>query len=222
MQLGNFMLRSLFLFLFVVFGAQAYANECPEKYRFVDFGVVGNDGVLRRGGTILRAFDENNTHLLVPSLTICLPVERLAKDGRSLPVPVAASVVFNLEVVKIGVTSLSVHTVQDAEADAVANATRHESVLAQPGTQTLRGENFLCASAAGRDDVSCQLVSPYEGDAPLVVYCSAQQCAMPVLGVNARLTGSATWPRNSVELDAVGHDVSTMVTRVFDFLGLRF
>ena len=48
--------RIIVALLLAVAAQQASAADCPPFYRFVDFGVEGPDGVLRRGGTIFRAF----------------------------------------------------------------------------------------------------------------------------------------------------------------------
>jgi hypothetical protein len=218
----NRMYQIALLLLFVVFSTQASAGTCPDRYRFVDFGLEGRDGVIRRGGTILRAFDESNTHLLLPEATICLSVERLATDGRALPVPVVSGIAFDLEVVEIGLATLKVAVVEDVEQVAAKNAEQHLLRLTQDGVRTTRGADFICASGHSYDDVSCQVVSPYGGEAALVVYCDVKTCEMPVLGVDEQLVATAVWPRGADTADAVGDEASRTVQRIFSFLETRF
>ena len=49
------MLRVIASVLFILFASQANAQSCPDYYRFVDFGLKGNDGVIYRGGPTFRA-----------------------------------------------------------------------------------------------------------------------------------------------------------------------
>ncbi len=208
--------------LVVLCASEASADSCPDRYRFVDFGLEDSDGIIRRGGTILRAFDLEGTHLLVPERTICLSVDEVARDGRGLPIPVVSSVDIDPKVTAIDLTELRLRAVKDVAAAAEANASLHHEKLAQSGTITTRGQNFLCASTNGTDDLSCQISTPYGGNVPLVIYCDAQLCEMPVMGRDEQLVGSAAWRREAADPGAAGIEISDKVQRIHDFLEEQF
>jgi hypothetical protein len=210
------------LFILTAFGGQASAQDCPDRYRFVDFGLQDREGVIRRGGTIFRAFDGQGAHLLVLGSSICLDVPEVATDGRALPIPVVSSVEIDLEKAPDGLTGLRVKTVKDVAATAQANATRHLAMLSQPGTITTRGESFLCASTVEGPYLSCQLLSPYGGNAPLVVYCDSEVCTMPVLVRDKQLVIEASWPRLELDPEAVSLAISGRVQRIHGFLEAQF
>jgi hypothetical protein len=214
--------KIVLILLLAAFATQASAGTCPDRYRFVDFGLEGRDGVIRRGGTVLRAFDENNIHLLQPQATVCLSVERLAVDGRALPVPVVSGVAFDLDIVEIGLTTLEIVAVEDVAQAGETNAEQHRLRLSQSNVRSIRGEDFLCAFAQNSDEVSCQVVSPYRTSAALVVYCDEQICRMPALGIDGQLIATAVWPRGTGAADAIGTEVSKTVRGIFSFLETRF
>ena len=196
---------------------QANAEACPPKYRFVDFGRESSDGVIRRGGTIFRAFDAGGTLLLVPEGTTCRAVEEMSKDGRLLPIPVVTGIAIDLEVAGPDVSDLRLTALADVAAAAERNAALHRDRLTQTGTITTRGTSFLCAAVPENDTVSCQLVSPYEGNAALVVYCDAQRCQMPVLVRDPQLSISAIWRRGASDPEALGPEITEKIQRIHDF-----
>lgn len=160
-------------------GNQAHAASCPDVHRFVDFGFTDNAGVLRRGGSIFRAFDVENRHLLIPEDTICLEVDELAKDGRLLPVPVVASIQVDLQIADLDMQELRLRSEKDVQAVAQSSVAAHQSTLKQEGSVSARGTNFLCVKPAEAATISCQFLSPYEVNAPLVIYCDATHCTCP-------------------------------------------
>lgn len=212
------MCKTLAAFLFVLFANAAFAEGCPPNYRFVDFGVEGSDGVLRRGGTIFRAFDGNGTALLLHDRSICRAVEELSKDGRALPIPVVSSVEVDLEVAGLDLAALQMIAVDDAVAEAEASAARHRATLALPDAVIQRGDSYLCAAAPETDAVSCQIISPYTAIAPLVVYCDARQCRMPVLARDENLAISAGWQQSTRDPAALAQDITGKVQNIYDFL----
>jgi hypothetical protein len=44
------MLKPIATLFFVLFAGQASAQNSPDFYRFVDFGIESNDGIMHRGG----------------------------------------------------------------------------------------------------------------------------------------------------------------------------
>lgn len=210
------MYKILATFLLVLFANAAFAESCPPNYRFVDFGRQDSDGVLRRGGTIFRAFDGNGIGLLLRDRSICRSVEELSKDGRALPIPVVSSVAVNLDVAGLEFTELQLMAVDDAIAEAEANAARHRATLAQTDAVIQRGDNYLCAATAGNDAVSCQIVSPYMAIAPLVIYCHVAQCRMAVLARDEKMIIAATWSR--AVRDPAAPDIIGKVQVIYDFL----
>lgn len=212
------MQKILAIVLFVFSTNPAFAEACPPSYRFVDFGVQGSDGVLRRGGTIFRAFDANGTGLLLRDQSICRQVDELSKDGRALPIPVVASVNVDLAVAGLDLTALQLATQDDAFTFAEQNAGPHRDRLALPDATTVRGDTYLCASSAESGATSCQIVSPYAAIAPLVIYCDAGQCRMPVLARDEKFVVSATWPSAATGPEALAQEIIGKVQTIHAFL----
>ncbi len=199
----------------------AHAQGCPDFYRFVDFGLVGNDGKTYRGGTTFRAEDFNGDALLIEEKTTCLPVSDIAKDGHGNPIPVVSSINYDPEKTGEDFDELQVSAVPDTGALATNNATSHQKRLGQDGVKITRGSDFLCASETVSKTLSCQLVSPYPGNIPLVVYCEFKTCTMPVLAINPMLHVSAQWSiENSLLLNpqSAGSKFARKVKQVHDFL----
>lgn len=212
------MYRILWAILLCLSAQGAFAETCPPSYRFVDFGREDSDGVLRRGGVIFRAFDENGTRLLLPERSICRAVEEVSKDGRALPIPVVASVGVDLAVAGLDLVDLQLVKYDDSIAEAEANAVLHRETLARPDTVTWRGDSALCVEATNTDRVSCQIVSPYVAIAPLVIYCEAGQCQMPVLARDEELAITATWDSDATSSEALAQEIMGKVQEIYDFL----
>ena len=155
---------------------------------------------------------------MIPERTICRMVQEVSIDGRALPIPVVSAVDVDPAVAALDVTQLRLAAMDDAAAAAEANAGPHRETLAQTGTIATRGANFLCASAEASTPVSCQVLSPYRNNAPLVIYCDARQCEMPVLVRDDQLSVSATWRRDATDPDAVGLEITDKIQVIYDFL----
>jgi len=212
---------ALLLWLMLLWAAPANAEDCPAFFRFVDFGQKDNDGVVYRGGSILRAEGYDGSNLLELERTECLPIRDIGKDGHGNPIPVVTSIQYSPEKTKINLTELGVSSVDDTNAAAEKNAERHRAMLNQPDAKVTRGSNFLCANSKEEDSLSCQVVSPYWGNIALVVYCDASQCRMPVMAVDKQVTVNAAWPRvtNTAGNDELtGSEVMEMTTKIHDFL----
>jgi hypothetical protein len=218
----NAMYKIAALLFLTALAGHASAQDCPNRYRFVDFGLQNRDGVMRRGGTIFRAFDGQGADLLIPERSICVKVADLATDGRALPIPVVSNIWIDLEKAPTGLTGLQLKAVEDVVAAAEANAELHLAKLNQPDITITRGQSFLCASEAGTPGLSCQLLSPYGGNAPLVVYCDAQSCTMPILGRDEQLIIGSSWHRVAVDPKAVGVEIAERVQGIHDFLESQF
>lgn len=177
------------------------AQTCPDYYRFVDFGLEDNSGVMYRGGTLLRAEGFSAEALLLENLTECLEVRDLAKDGHGNPIPVVESINYIPEITGTDLNTLRVSRVKDTELAANKNAEAHLSNVENAENATTKGENFVCVKPKSADMISCQLVSPYAGNNSLVVYCNANKCDMPVLAINEELMISTSWKSSNALLE---------------------
>jgi hypothetical protein len=196
-----------------------HAASCPDVHRFVDFGFTDSDGILRRGGSIFRAFDVDNKHLLIPEDTICLEVDELAKDGRLLPVPVVASIQVDMTIATLDMQELRLRSVKDVQAVTQANLAPHQTTLAQDGSISARGSNHLCVTTPNSDTISCQFLSPYQTEAPLVIYCDADSCTMPALARDTQVIVSAIWSRGeATKLETLGLEISEKLQSLYGFL----
>lgn len=197
------------------FGASAQAQSCPDFFRFVDFGQNDVNGV-SRGGTLIRVESLEGRSLIKRAETACGAAQFLASDGHGNPIPVVTAITFDPEKLSFDVSGLTVRRVEDSFALAEANAQKHRTTVAQSTAAKTQGDNHLCAGAP--QTTSCQLVSPLAPQAPLVVYCDAAQCQMPVLVLNDHIVISGSWPRKPNDLDATGRDVAAKLADITAFL----
>lgn len=220
--LETIMLRFFVFALVTFFASQANAHSCPDFYRFVDFGLTGNDGLTYRGGPTFRAENFNGELLLLEDRTICQDVIEVAKDGHGNPIPVVTSVDYNPEKTGIELQRLRISLVDDTKQTAEKNAEIHQSRLAKPASiVSTRGSNFLCVNDKETNHLSCQLVSPYSGNVSLVIYCDTQECRMPVLAMSERMLINAVWKSSDSFLsnpEIAGQEISETVQKIHDFL----
>lgn len=209
------LIAALFL---VLFAQTASAEACPDKYRFVDFGLKDSQGVLRRGGTIFRAFDTKNRHLLLRDSVICHAVEENAKDGRALKIPVVSRIEIDLSIAALGFTRLQMLASDDLTAVAESNAIPHRDTLSSADVTKVQGASYLCASSANSGVISCQVQTPYAPTVPLVIYCDAARCQMPVLGFNAKVIIDAEWKRTAIDAHTLGSEIMEKLQELQDFL----
>lgn len=213
--------RLIALLVSALWANLAAAQSCPDFYRFVDFGLESSDGVIHRGGPVFRAETLEGEPLLVMPETNCIQVRDISADGHGNPMPVVTS--FNYDPQKFGVSlvSLQISKVADAKAAAADSALPHQQDLAGGQMTATQGADFLCASPKAADRISCQVVSPYPGNAALVVYCDAAQCRMPALAVGERILVSAIWANEASSLNApedAGKRIITKVQKIHDQL----
>lgn len=214
------MLRTIALLVFIFCMNSANAQNCPDFYRFVDFGIKANDGLFYRGGTVFRAEGFEGQALLLSRETKCRDVRDISKDGHGNPIPVVTSINYDPGKTGIDLNELRLSRVDDTKIAAEKNADLHQQSLEYPDIVSTRGPNFLCASEK-QQALSCQLVSPYPGYIPLVVYCDFERCKMPVLAVSETLQVSASWDigaklSNSPEM--LGTEISNKAQQIHDFL----
>jgi len=214
------MLKQVLLFVVLFIGTQAYAEDCPAFYRFVDFGTYDNTGVLRRGGTVFRAFAENGDPLLQVEKTACMTVAEVSRDGRQLPIPIVSHIEIDMDVASLDFSSLTLDAVDNVAGAAEENAQTHRETLAVPTSETVRGNAYLCVSAPEKVEVSCQMVPPY-GTAALVIYCDAQSCEMPLLELGERVVARATWPRIAADADTIALDALSRLQTLDQFLDVH-
>lgn len=213
------MLKPLTAFVLLALGAPATAQTCPEFFRFVDFGLIGADAKTYRGGAVFRAEDFDEVPLLVRDQTQCIDVPEVSKDGRGNPIPVVTRIEYDMSSAGLDLQTLAVVAVTDTGTLAEQHADAHRTRLDQPGTRTVRGDSFLCA-AGESSGLSCQLVSPYPGTAPLVVYCGTALCRVSVIAMNARLMVSASWERDAAmrDPDTAGPEIADRIGKIHGFL----
>lgn len=217
------MSRLMAKFILILFSGLAYSNpghatECPTFYRFVDFGLSDEKGNVYRGGTILRAEGFNGDPLLLTNQTQCRQVAEVSKDGHGNPIPVVTTIAYKPEITGIGINELRVSIAPKTIDAASENALQHQKRLTKPEIKITKGSNFLCASDV---TLSCQIVSPFAGNRPLVVYCDAGLCKMPVLAMNDNLLASASWQSNEQELqnaENLALEILKKVQGIHDFL----
>ena len=215
------MLR-LFCILFLgILSGPLRAQDCPDFFRFVDFGQLDRNIEIHRGGTVFRAESFEGEPLLRAGDTVCLPVSDLAKDGRGNPVPVVSQIEYDPVKTNVDLQHLSISRVTDPADAAIENTRAHLALLDQTGTIVQQGSNFLCASQLDTSTVSCQISSPSGNNLPLVVYCDAALCNMDVMAMNDHLIASATWTMadfDFADLGLVAGDILSRVQAINAFL----
>ena len=122
----------------------------------------------------------------------------------------------------LDLVELRVRSLEDSHAAAEESAATHRQRLDQSDDNIGRGDAFLCAGIKADQSFSCQVVSPYEGNAALVIYCTTMQCEMPVMAINQQLAVSATWDRepdaNDEAIEDAGVAVVNKVAEIHNFL----
>lgn len=218
---GNVRQFLLTCFLLVVFQAHASAEDCPDFFRFVDFGLKAQDGTINRGGPTYRAEGFDGEALLIRDLTVCRAALELAVDGRGNKIPVVTSVSYSPEKTGIDLAQLRLVAVEDAASETERNAADHRARLERPDTVTTQGSTHLCASIVSPPTTSCQLVSPFGGNLALVIYCDAGECRMPALAVRDQIIATATWlpsPAAMSNPEALAAEIADRVQQIHDFL----
>lgn len=213
----------IFISLVPVLGLATPSNaqSCPDYYRFVDFGLEDKNGVMYRGGTLLRAEGFAAEALLLENLTKCREVRDLAKDGHGNPIPVVESINYIPEIVGTELNELRLSRIKDTRAAANNNAETHLANVQNADNVTTKGDNFVCVKPKSANMISCQLVSPYAGNISLVVYCDVNRCNMPVLAINEELIINASWNSNDALLknpQEAGSQSAAKVQQIHDFL----
>lgn len=208
--------------LLVALSASAVSAEnCPDFFRFVDFGLEGRDGTLHRGGPIFRAESFAGQPFLVKGSSRCLSVKDIAKDGHGNPIPIASHVEYEPRKTGIDLFELSISAVGDTKLATEASASRHHTTLELPDSKITRGQDYLCASLPHVGSLSCQVVSPVAGAATLVIYCDTDTCTMPALALSQRLLVRAAWEGQALYLnnpEIAGSEIAEKVSRIFGFL----
>lgn len=215
------MLKLVYLLAILVFAGPLRAQDCPDFFRFVDFGQLDRSGEIHRGGTVLRAESFEGETLLRPDGTFCLPVSDLAKDGPGNPVPVVSLIEYDPKKTGSALTSLLVARNSNPANAAALDARAHLATLDQVGTVIHQGSQFLCAHRQNASTMSCQIVSPFGGNLPLVVYCDRIFCSMAFMVMNDHLAASASWRTdhlNFAELESTALDVYAKVQSIHAFL----
>lgn len=215
------MIRAVATIAFIFIASHANAKNCPDFFRFVDFGIKSNDGDIHPRGVVFRAEGFDGQSLILEDRTQCLTVREISKDGHGNPIPIVKSVEYNPERTGIDLIKLSISVSADLKADAEKNARAHRARLEQNGFIQTRGPNFLCLSENSINSLSCQLTSPYPGNYALVVYCNERECTIPVLAAGKEISVSVAWASSETFVnnpEAAGTDIYNKVLKIQDFL----
>lgn len=219
------MIRQILLLIFTCLAFQAHARNCPDFYRFVDFGQIGDDGITYRGGTILRGESLTGTSLLLDGQTECVSVSTRAADGHGNPIPVVTRVSYDPTKAGLALNSLRIVRSEDIATTAHLNAATHRENLSVSSHTRARGTNFLCVAGVDGTHTSCQIVSPYRYDHALIVYCDLSECRMPVMAMTETLSIEAAWSSTAHtenDLAAHGSAIAQKVIQIHDFLADLF
>ena len=215
------MLRLLCILVFGILAGPLRAQDCPDFFRFVDFGQLDRNSETHRGGTVFRAESFEGEALLRAGETVCLSVSDLAKDGRGNPVPVVSLIEYDPVKTNIDLQSLHISRVSNTAGAAVENARAHLALLDQTGTIIQQGPNLLCANQLDTTTASCQIASPFGDNLPLVVYCDAALCSMAVIALNDHLVAHAAWTTTDndiADLELVAARILSRVQAIHAFL----
>ena len=211
------MFRILVISAFATVASQASAQNCPDFFRFVDFGLQDSEGRFLRGGPIFRGESLEGRSLLIRDETQCRAIRDIASDGHGNPIPVVTRIDYDAEKTGINITKLQVSYVEDTRAAADENGKLHHRTL--ESKRPVIGPDFLCVVA--QDMTSCQVASPYKGNVDLFIYCDLKQCRMPVLAVASNIQISATWAMDSDiqnEPSQTGAAISRQIHSIHAFL----
>lgn len=196
------------------------AEGCPEFFRFVDFGLETPDGPIR-GGPTYRAESFEGQALLIRDLTLCQDARDLATDGHGNPIPLVTSVNYDPETTGLDLKDLRLTVLQDIAPVAEENAAQHRARLENQSAVITRGPDYLCASLPEPEGISCQFVSPFGGNLPLVVHCAGLDCRIPVFALNEKVAAVASWqlagpsPRDQ---EAAVLEMAEKLAQVHEFL----
>ena len=124
--------------------------------------------------------------------TVCIDVPENGTDGHGYTIPVVESIIYKPETSLSNLSEFRLRAVDDTMVAATSSIEQHRENLQNDSSTITRGENSLCVSS-NAGSLSCQIVSPYPGNVPLVVYCSEANCKMPALAINKQLLISASW-----------------------------
>lgn len=219
------MIRQVFSVLFICLASQAHAQNCPDFFRFVDFGQIGEDGITYRGGTLFRVESFAGAPMVLFEETTCVSVSTRAIDGRGNLIPVVTGIIYDPSQTSIELSSLSVVRSPDIAKVVDANASRHRERISRDNVMLARDSDFLCAQDVDGAQFSCQLVSPYDNDYDLVVHCDLLACALPAMAITDHLLVAASWrvvPPTNNDLAEHGVAVVATVTQIHDFLSDLF
>ena len=209
-------MRAALVALYMALAGPA-AADCPAFFRFVDFGITDDAGNLYRGGPVFRAEDFDGTPLLATDATVCAEVIDLLKDGRGNPIPVVRKIAYDRREADPALGWIEVAAVADAFSFAEEFAGLHADRLSQESIEVVRGETSLCAVASAVT-FSCQIVSPYANDAPVVVYCEDGACMTFGIAMTERLVIAASWPMEMQSMDGQTKDIVSRVNGIAAFL----
>ena len=204
------------LAVLLIAAASPATAECPDFYRFVDFGIADDDGTLFRGGPLFRAEDFDGVRLLDDSRTICAEVADTLTDGRGNPIPVVRWIAYDTAKTGLNMVLLEARRERDAPKAAETRLVPHQALLAQAGAAQIRGEDHLCVKDG--NGLSCQLVSPFGTEAPLIVNCLAGYCRSEVIVLSDTIALGAVWRTQGGSAAEQAEEISATLQGIADFL----
>ncbi|WP_341367070.1 hypothetical protein [Yoonia sp. BS5-3] len=208
------MKATLLIILFCAAPLPALAEDCPDYYRFVDFGQKGADGVTYRGGPILRAESLAGSPLLIDGQTQCVTVPSRASDGHGNPIPVVTSITYDPARTGLDLTELRISHSDNAATAASQSADLHRAILAAGHAVQTRGPDYLCAADIASRAFSCQVASPYDSAYDLVIYCDETGCRAPAIALQNDLVATVGWPAMTGPDPAPQSSAETLITQV--------
>lgn len=186
--------QSLITFWLLLCAGQVAAFDCPDYYRFVDFGLEDSTGTLNAGGPRVRVEGFDGIGLLKWETATCLDLPFMRRDGFGNIIPVVEGITFDRGVLPVAVFALHLRRQPDIAARAEGSAAPHRTQVAAPQAKVTQGEAFLCVQWGNGRNVSCQFPALDRENLPLIVICGSEVCDLPVLHVGSGLEISATWP----------------------------
>ena len=215
------MYRIILALVLMISAGCASAQNCPEFYRFVDFGLRDSDGQFLRGGPLYRAESFAGTSLLAQEETQCRAVSDIAIDGHANPIPVVASITYNVERLTVDLTELQISFAENTNTTASQSADLHRERLKASDSIQINSQNSLCVVLKDGPAISCQVFSLYPGNVDLVIYCDRALCKMPVLAVTKNIQIAATWAVDGSFFERpndAAEGILAKVQDIYDFL----
>jgi hypothetical protein len=200
---------------------QAQAQNCPEYFRFVDFGVSRADGSIHPGGPTFKV-KRDGKPLFESGSVACRDIVPVFTDGHNQPIPLVTTFSYAPSLVASNMTSLSLtRTPNTSATDALVVVQRHRTIRNEADAAIINGADFLCASGApsSAQTISCEVVNPFEATLSFIVSCDGATCAMSAMAIDDAVHISANWSNTApVSAKTTGEVASEMAAKIHAFI----